>query len=191
MKKGTISLPSSGNQGNTINSNEHYEEIDGDFELNANIDLSPVNVHIGNQETPGAEHMLTPPSIQTMKEIVEQTMRDMSMRVLTETATKMVRDTQLNEIRETLQQVLNDNNVFQQTNRRSSLSSGSEYDTNDENHETGYLNPYQPLLLNSNTCEQPYTETTLNGTQLDTYIRENTNCSTDTFSFRSKKAASV
>ncbi|CAC5370032.1 unnamed protein product [Mytilus coruscus] len=186
-RRNRINAPSSRNQYNTANRNGHYEEIDETLEINVNNSFSPVNDQIGNREMRDAAQMLMPTSIQTIQEVVEQTVRDISMRVLTETTTTVVRENQLKVIRETVKQVLSENDGSQLNNTHSISSTESEHDTNDEH---GYLNPYQPLHINVDSCEHPYTDTTLNDVPLNICRRETKNYPIDTLSFRSENETS-
>lgn len=177
-----INAPSFNNQASTSNAairNGHYEEIDGALEINVNNSLSPGNDQIENLEMREATQI----SIQTIQEIAEQTMRDMSMGVLTETTANVVKKHQLKLIKETVKQVLSENYDLQPNNTHSTSSTESEHDTNDEN---GYLNPYQPLNINVDSCEHPYTDTTLKNDTPNK--RETKNCSIGTLSFQSENA---
>ncbi|CAG2194561.1 IGSF9 [Mytilus edulis] len=185
-----INAPSFSNQASTSNAairNGHYEEIDGALEINVNNSLSPGNDQIENLEIREATQISMPTSIQTIQEIAEQTMRDMSMRVLTETTTTVIRKNQLKLIKETVRQVLSEKNDLQPNNTHSTSSTESEHDTNDEN---GYLNPYQPLNINVDSCEHPYTNTILKDDTLNICKREIKNYPIVNLSFHSENVTS-
>ncbi|CAC5381149.1 unnamed protein product [Mytilus coruscus] len=172
-RKHGILSPSARNQAYTVNTNGHYEEIDGALEINIDNSLSPGN-QIELREMRGAEQnlVLLQNSIQTMKETVDVAMRDIAKQALTETIIQVIKETQLEMIRGALRQVLSENSDSQLYKRRSSASSESGPDANEENQETGYLNPYQPLHINVESCEHPYTDSTLNDAPLDICSRE-------------------
>lgn len=179
--------PSTRNQSNTANRNGHYEEIDAALEINVNNSLSPGVDQIDNLEMHDAEQMPMPNSMLTIQEIVGETMRDISMRVLTETTATVVRENQLKLIKETVRQVLSENNDLQLNYTHSTSSTESEHDTNDEN---GYLNPYQPLNINVDSCEHPYADTTLKDDTLNICKTEIKNYPVDTLSFHSENVTS-
>ncbi|XP_052061835.1 uncharacterized protein LOC127701897 [Mytilus californianus] len=110
-RRNQISSPLSENQANKVNTNEHDEEIDIALEKNIDKRLSqPRNDQIENHGMRDDKQMSMPTSIQTIQEIVEQPLGDVSLQELAETAAQVVRETPLQEIRETKQQVLSENN---------------------------------------------------------------------------------
>lgn len=156
------------NQVYTVNTNGHYEEIDGALEINIDNSLSPRNqIELTEMREAEQSLVLLQNSIQTMKETVDVAMRDISKQALRETITQVIKDTQLEMIRGALRQVLIENSDSQLLKRRSSASSESGPDAYKENQETEYLNPYQPLHIDGDSCEHPYMETALNEASLD------------------------
>lgn len=93
--------------------------------------------------------------------------------VTRESIAQMIRETQVQVIRETLEQLMREN--ISGHNRERSFATCSESDsTSTQSNGSVHLNPYEPLQMDSNNIEHPYTETTLGNALSLTYKGKST-----------------
>lgn len=162
----------------TTNAIENFE-IPLIRETSENFEVIPEEGSVSLTE-PQETHQMTftvdrlvdlPPN--EMLETSEEKNAESSTILTRESIAQMIRETQVQVIRETLEQLMREN--ISGHNRGRSYTTSSESDsTSIQSIGSGHLNPYEPLQVDSNNIEHPYTETTLGNALSLTFKREST-----------------
>ncbi|CAC5371042.1 unnamed protein product [Mytilus coruscus] len=156
----------------------HYDEIDMESDRNIFVSTaanavvhSDIHLNRGTSEASReisveAQEMVDdnrmPFTVDIVNEIPVQALQrlEFAENFTKETIAQMIRETQVLVIRETVEQVLKEKASSKHRNTSFTTSSEGD-DTSIQTSGSGYLNPYQPLHIDSNLIEHPYTETTL------------------------------